>query len=64
MITNRYDISKFSYFGEEGSCYFDFTAFIDDIIDIILYTDYPYINDDKMKVFADEDGRLIELSIG
>jgi hypothetical protein len=44
---NRDDISKLSYFDEEGSYYFDFTAFIDSIIDIILYTDYPYIDDDK-----------------
>jgi hypothetical protein len=44
---NRDDIPKFGYFGEEGSYYFDFTTFIDDIIDIILYTDYPYINGGK-----------------
>jgi hypothetical protein len=44
---NRDDISKFGYFGEEGSYYFDFTTLIDDIIDVILYTDCPYIDDDK-----------------
>jgi hypothetical protein len=47
MIINRDDISKFDYFDEEGSYYFDFMIFINDIIDIILYMDYPYINDDK-----------------
>jgi hypothetical protein len=45
--TNRDDISKLSYFGEKGSCYFDFTAFVDNIIDVILYTDYPCINGGK-----------------
>jgi hypothetical protein len=45
---NRYDILKFSYFDEKGSYYFDFMTFIDNIIDIILYMDYPYINNDKI----------------
>jgi hypothetical protein len=44
---NRGDISEFGYFDEEGSYYFDLTAFVDGIIDIILYMDYPYIDDDK-----------------
>jgi hypothetical protein len=47
MIMNRDDILKFDYFDKEGSYYFDFIAFINDIIDIILYMDYPYINDNK-----------------
>jgi hypothetical protein len=44
---NRDDISKLSCFSEEESCYFDFTAFVDGIIDVILYTDYPCINGGK-----------------
>jgi hypothetical protein len=44
---NRSDISEFGCFDEEGFYYFDFTAFIDDIINVILYMDYPYIDDDK-----------------
>jgi hypothetical protein len=47
MTMNRGDISKLSYFDEEGSCYFDFTAFVDSIIDVILYTDYPCIDSGK-----------------
>ena len=47
MIMNRDDISKFDYFDEEGSYYFDFMIFIIDIIDIIFDIYYLYINDDK-----------------
>ena len=47
MIMNRDDISKFDYFDKKESYYFDFITLIDNIIDIILYMDYPYINDDK-----------------
>jgi hypothetical protein len=46
-IMNRDDISKFDYFDEEWSYYFDFTIFVGDIFDIILYMDYSYINDDE-----------------
>jgi hypothetical protein len=38
--------------------------FIGDILDIILYMDYPYINNDNGSIFAGEDGRFIKLYIG
>jgi hypothetical protein len=44
---NRDDISKFDYFDKKGSYYFDFMIFINDIIDIVLYMNYLYINDNK-----------------
>ena len=47
MIMNRDDISKFDYFDEEGIYYFNFIILINDIIDIILYMDYSYIDDNK-----------------
>ena len=47
MIINRDDISKFNYFDKKGIYYFDFIILINNIIDIILYMNYLYINDDK-----------------
>ena len=44
---NRDDISKFNYFDKKESYYFDFIIFINNIINIILYMDYLYINNDK-----------------
>jgi hypothetical protein len=38
--------------------------FIGNILDIILYMDYPYINNDNGSIFTDEDRRFIELYIG
>ena len=64
MIINRDDISKFDYFDEEESYYFDFMTFIIDIIDIIFDIYYLYINDNKGQIFIDEDGRFIESYIG
>ena len=63
MIMNRDDISKFDYFDEEESYYFDFIILIDNIIDIILYMDYLYIDNNKGQIFINKDKRFIKFNI-
>jgi hypothetical protein len=47
MIMDRDNISKFGYFDEEGSYYFDFIDFIGGIIDKIFGSYDPYIDLDE-----------------
>ena len=44
---DRGNIPKFRRFGEEGSCYFDFTGFIGGIIDIIFSSYGPRVDGGK-----------------
>jgi hypothetical protein len=62
--TDRGDVPKFGGFGEERSCYFDFTAFVFGIIDVIFGSYGPRVDGGKRQVFTSENGGLVELSVG